>query len=257
MIAMRVIALTAGVCIALLAASGLRAHERITTTVTWDREISAIVKARCISCHRDGGRAPMSLATWAEARPWARAIRHEVMTRRMPIWHAARGYGDYANDPSLSPFEIALVAAWVDGGAPRSFVPKGSPSIRLPGPAETPLTSDASVEAPHPFAREVSVPCGDSPAPTGRLLGFRPVLQEHGSVRIRTRRATGHEESLGWIRDFDPKFPETYWLRSPLELQAGSRIHVASTAAAPFLIENAVAGTACRVTLLVERFNAR
>ena len=35
-----------------------------------------------------------------------------------PKWKAARGYGDFANDPSLSPFEIALMAAWADGGAP-------------------------------------------------------------------------------------------------------------------------------------------
>ena len=253
---MRLVALTVGVVVALAAASGLRAHERITTTVTWDREISAIVKARCVTCHREGGRAPMSLATWAEARPWARAIRHEVMTRRMPIWHAARGYGDFANDPSLSPFEIALVSAWVDGGAPRSFVPKGSPATRLPGPPETPITVDATTEVHRSGVREVAIPCGESPAPAGRLVGFRPLLREHASVRIRARLATGLEESLGWITNFDPKFPETYWLRSPLDLPAGSRIHVASTAAAPFLIENTVAGSPCRVALLLQRISA-
>src|SRR6187401_1506484 len=164
---MRLVALMAVLGVALAAASGLRAHERITTTVTWDREISAIVRARCVTCHRDGGRAPMSLSTWAEARPWARAIRHEVMTRRMPVWHAARGYGDFANDPSLSPFEIALVTAWVDGGAPRSFVPRGSPAIRLPGPPEAPLIPMENPPAPPSSAavREVVVPCGDSQAP--------------------------------------------------------------------------------------------
>ena len=97
------------------------AHERITTTVTWDREISPIVQARCQSCHGAGAKTTMPLTSYAEARPWARAIKHEVLTRRMPIWHAARGYGDFANDPSLSPFEVALVAAWVDGGAPKAL----------------------------------------------------------------------------------------------------------------------------------------
>ena len=48
------------------------------------------------------GRGPMSLATYEDARPWARAIKEEVMTRRMPKWHAVRGYGDFSNDPSLS-----------------------------------------------------------------------------------------------------------------------------------------------------------
>ncbi len=61
----------------------------------------------------------MSLASYEAARPWARAIKEEVLTRRMPKWQAARGYGDFSNDPSLSPFQIALVVAWADGGAPR------------------------------------------------------------------------------------------------------------------------------------------
>ena len=60
----------------------------------------------------------MSFRTYEDARPWARAIKEEVLTRRMPKWHAVRGYGDFSNDPSLSAFEIALIAAWADGGAP-------------------------------------------------------------------------------------------------------------------------------------------
>ena len=70
------------------------AHERITTKITWDAEISRIFQARCVSCHTEGGAAPMPLETYAQARPWARAIRDEVLARRMPKWHAARGYGD-------------------------------------------------------------------------------------------------------------------------------------------------------------------
>ena len=72
-----------------------------------------------MTCHAPDGRGPMSLATYEDARPWARTIKEEVMTRRMPKWHAVRGYGDFSNDPSLSPFEIALIAAWADGGAPQ------------------------------------------------------------------------------------------------------------------------------------------
>ncbi len=103
----------------LAAAAVLAAHDPIKTRVTWTGEISRIMEARCASCHSANARGTMSLATYEEARPWARAIKEEVMTRRMPKWHAARGYGDFSNDPSLSPFEIALIAAWADGGAPR------------------------------------------------------------------------------------------------------------------------------------------
>src|SRR5688572_28820059 len=94
------------------------AHDRITTKITWERAIAPIVEARCVSCHSPGGKAPMPLTTYEEARPWAKAIKEEVLARRMPKWPMVRGYGDFRNDRSLSSFEIALMAAWADGGAP-------------------------------------------------------------------------------------------------------------------------------------------
>lgn len=233
--------------VVVVAASGLAAHERITTTVTWDREISAIFRARCVNCHRDGGSSTIPLTTHAEARPWARAIKHEVMSRQMPIWRAARGYGDFANDPSLSPFEIALVGAWVDGGAPRSFVPKGSPAVRLPGPPESPLVPDAATEAQRGPVRERVVACGDRPAPVGRLLGLRPDLGAGRSVRVIARLANGRQESLGWFHGGGEE--PVYWLRTPLDMTAGSTLHVAYTIAAPRLIESEHAPNPCRVHL--------
>ena len=44
----------------------------------------------------------MSLMTFAEVRPWARAIKTKVTTREMPPWHIDRSIGEYSNDPSLS-----------------------------------------------------------------------------------------------------------------------------------------------------------
>jgi len=94
------------------------AHDPITTKVTFTREISAILAARCVTCHSPRGSAPMPLTTYAEVRPWARAIKEQVLTRRMPKWHAARGFGAFANDPTLTPLESALIVSWVDGGLP-------------------------------------------------------------------------------------------------------------------------------------------
>ena len=193
------------------------AHERISTTITWDREVSAIVRARCLECHVDGGRAPMPLTTYAEARPWARAIKHEVLTRRMPIWHAARGFGDFANDPSLSPFEIALIAAWVDGGAPKNL----PSSMPVSGSA---IESSSGMEVPAMDGREVSVPCGQQAAPRGRLIGLRPKLTKGASVRVQLRLPGGRTEILGWFREFDPEFAPTYWLRTPVEIPAGAHV---------------------------------
>ena len=42
----------------------------------------------------------------------------EVLSRRMPPWSAAKGFGDFRNDRSLTPVEIELIASWVDGATP-------------------------------------------------------------------------------------------------------------------------------------------
>jgi hypothetical protein len=115
------------------------AHDPITTKITFDREVRAILQARCAGCHVPGGSAPMPLTTYEDVRPWARAIKDQILTRRMPIWHAAHGYGAFANDPSLTPAEMAIVAAWVDGGQPRGASPSsGASAFRRKSPARMP-----------------------------------------------------------------------------------------------------------------------
>ena len=209
----------------------LLAHTRITTTITWDREISAIVQTRCLTCHTGADGAPMSLATYELARPWARAIRHEVLTRRMPKWHAARGYGDFANDPSLSPFEISLIAAWVDGGAPKAQVLQVLPVLQVPPNQQDPqhpkdLQNQQNLKNPQDLkdVREVQLPCGDRAVPAGRLVGLRPRLDRGASVRVIARLPDGRREILGWFRDFDPDYAPTYWLRTPLDMPSGTRL---------------------------------
>ncbi len=58
------------------------------------------------------------LTTYKEARPWAVAIKEEILEKRMPPWGAASGYGHFANDMSLTGREISLILSWADGGAP-------------------------------------------------------------------------------------------------------------------------------------------
>ena len=60
----------------------------------------------------------MALTTYKEARPWAVAIKEEILERKMPPWSAAGGYGHFANDMSLTAREISLILSWADGGAP-------------------------------------------------------------------------------------------------------------------------------------------
>ena len=59
----------------------------------------------------------MSLVDYKSARPWAKAVRESVLSRRMPPWFADPRHGHFSNDPSLTSNEIATIKAWVDGGA--------------------------------------------------------------------------------------------------------------------------------------------
>src|SRR5262249_52956591 len=59
----------------------------------------------------------MSLTTYQEARPCAKAIRSAVLAGKMPPWHADPRYGHFINDLSLAPGEKETLVAWVDGGA--------------------------------------------------------------------------------------------------------------------------------------------
>jgi hypothetical protein len=101
------------------------AHDPVPTTPTFAGEIRGVLAARCAACHAAGGSAPMPLTTVEEIRPWARGIREQVLTRRMPKWHAARGYGAFVNDATLTPYEQALIVAWLDAGLPEG-TPRGS-----------------------------------------------------------------------------------------------------------------------------------
>ncbi|MFY9556200.1 MAG: thiol-disulfide isomerase [Blastocatellia bacterium] len=95
---------------------------------TFNKDIAPILYKNCIGCHRPGEIAPMSLMTYKEVRPWAKAIREKVTTREMPPWHLDPHYGKWENDRRLSQKEIDAVVAWIDGGA-REGNPKDLPAL--------------------------------------------------------------------------------------------------------------------------------
>ena len=103
--------------------------------VTFARDISRILQAKCEECHHAGTAAPMSLATYEETRPWARSIRERVVTRQMPPWHLDRTVGiqQFQNDRSMSDAEIRTVVAWVDAGAPLGNQKDLPPRKQWPG----------------------------------------------------------------------------------------------------------------------------
>src|SRR5262245_51332523 len=66
--------------------------------VTFHKDVLPILQKNCQTCHRPGQVAPMSLLSYESARPWAKAMKAAVVSRKMPPWFADPQYGPYLND---------------------------------------------------------------------------------------------------------------------------------------------------------------
>lgn len=202
----------------------LWAHDPVTTKITYSREISRLFLARCLGCHKEGGKAPMSLVKYDEARPWAKAIKEEVLERRMPPWGAVKGFGEFAHDRGLSQEEISTITDWVEGGAPEGD-PKYYPERPLPDPpapakpkgATIAVNGTATLRGP---ARLVAI------APRGKV--------DVASARVVVEQPDGLIEPLLWLKNYKGKWGLTYELRTPLDVAAGSVIRVEGNA--PFVL---------------------
>ncbi len=120
-----------GIALSVLAIAGsgapyaLKAEPAAPGDVTFSKDIAPILQRSCQNCHRSDGVAPMSLVTYEEVRPYAKAIkqRTSIGPHRgvMPPWYMEKNIGiqRYKDDPSLSDAEIAKVGQWADSGAPQ------------------------------------------------------------------------------------------------------------------------------------------
>lgn len=88
----------------------------------FNREIATLISQKCVQCHATGKLA-MPLETFEQVRPWAQAIKEEVLARQMPPWSAQRGFGAFANDISLTNRELGFLISWIDGGTPEGDGP--------------------------------------------------------------------------------------------------------------------------------------
>jgi hypothetical protein len=97
-----------------------RAHEPVTTKVMFNKEVIRILEQRCLACHAPGKiKSDIPLTTFDEARPWAKAIKEEVLEKRMTPFQAVKGYGSFIHDYTLPKRDVELLVSWIEGGAPR------------------------------------------------------------------------------------------------------------------------------------------
>jgi hypothetical protein len=195
----------------------LSAHDVISTKITWTREISRIVYKRCASCHHDGGSA-FSLMTYQVARPWAKAIKEEVLERRMPPFSAVKGFGELRNDHALTQEELHLIADWVEGGSP-----EGEPAL-LPKPSDFTSPADSNDKVPKTGA-EVIVDGSLALTHSATFVGAHAKsLTEGASVKAVAQLPDGAIEPLIWIYNYKPKYDQTYYFSKPLNFPAGTKI---------------------------------
>jgi hypothetical protein len=203
-------ALAAGLAAVVLVPTPVYSHKPITTNVLFKNEIAQIFQRKCFQCHTPNNLS-FSFATYTDARPWARAIREEILERRMPPWTAVRGYGHFANDISLTARETEIILSWADGGAPSGVlrVEESIPPVYTP-PAPAwdhgtpdlvlPVGDGHTVDAGAPFrlARFVV------PIALDGATRIRSIALKQGDRRV-VRYAAFYEEPSGrWLGAWTP-----------------------------------------------------
>jgi mono/diheme cytochrome c family protein len=114
---------------ALILTATAAAAQTTPAAPTFTRDIAPIFQEKCEACHRPDSIAPMSLVTYPEARPWAKAIKARVADHTMPPWAIDHTVGVqvFKNDRSLDDKQIETIVKWVDAGAPQGN-PKDMPA---------------------------------------------------------------------------------------------------------------------------------
>ena len=134
----RAIGFEALLAAAVLAATAGTTDAQTKEPVTFSKDIAPILQRSCQQCHRPNSVAPMSLLTYEDARPYARAMKARTALREkrgaMPPWYIEKNVGiqHFKDDFSLSDAEIAKIAAWADNGAPQGNPADMPPPLSFP-----------------------------------------------------------------------------------------------------------------------------
>ena len=154
--------------------------------------------------------------TYADARPWAVAIKEEVLSRRMPPWGAIKGFGEFRNEQALTPEQQELIVSWVEGGVPegnaKDINPQLKPTKLPPANARaagaTVATADMTLAKPLPNRRH----------PSAKMC--RPDNPFRSSQNVRTERLS----PCFWLYEYSAAFAHPFLFKEPLNLPAGTVI---------------------------------
>jgi hypothetical protein len=195
-----------GACAALLSHAA-----SVSSQITFNKDVLTIMQKRCQGCHRPGEVAPMPFLTYGEVRPWAKAIREAVLTRKMPPWFADPHFGKFSNDRSLTKGEIDTLVSWVDAGAREGDAKDVPPPVKWVDGWSI-GKPDAVFEMPHDFDvpaagtieyQYIVIPSGfkkDTWVQAAEARPGNPRLVHHIIAFVR---APGSE----WLKDAKPGMP--------------------------------------------------
>jgi hypothetical protein len=101
---------------------------------TFNKDVLPVLEKHCQGCHRPGQIAPMSFLSYQSTRPWAKAMKAALLTKKMPPWFADmnESHAHFLNDSSLTPSEIEVIARWADNGAPEGDAKDAPAPIQWP-----------------------------------------------------------------------------------------------------------------------------
>ncbi|HUQ69990.1 MAG TPA: hypothetical protein VM165_10730, partial [Planctomycetaceae bacterium] len=114
------------------AADQPRATAGKEAAVTFNKDIAPLFFQKCADCHRPGEVAPFALLTYADAKKRSQQLQTVTTDRFMPPWKSVAGHGTFQGERRLTSDEIALVARWVEQGAPEGAAADLPPLPKFP-----------------------------------------------------------------------------------------------------------------------------
>jgi hypothetical protein len=190
--------------------------------VTFHKDVEPILQRSCQECHRPGEIAPMSLLTYEQVRPYAKAIKSDILLHKMPPWPADPHFSKFENDRSLTPDEVQTISAWVDSGA-KEGDKSAAPPRRTWVEGWNISKPDLIIQMPKPFEvaakgeieyQYIVIPTGFTEDKWVQQVEVRPsdrTVVHHAQVFLR-------EPGSKWMADAKPGVPYV-----PPNLTPGSR----------------------------------
>ena len=183
----------------------------VSSSVTFYKDVLPVLQKNCQTCHRPGEIAPASFLSYETTRPWAKAIKAAVLSKKMPPWFADPHVGKFANDCSLSEADIHTLVSWVDAGAPEGDskdAPKpiewvegwriGTPDVVISMPIEYRVPAKGTIDYQY-----IVIPTGFTEDKYVQLAEARPgntKLVHHIIAFVR-------EPGNPWMKDAKPGVP--------------------------------------------------